>query len=112
MSGVQYRTIPMGPVPNNFNSIFEYLVEKNELDIHYTNFTNGGTEEQLRPNAAKVFNSKLFSNVKLEILNSVSERFKKTSTHEIIEISHKEKAWIENINEKKLIDYNYSFELN
>lgn len=30
----------------------------------------------------------------------------------MIEISHKEKAWIENYTERKLIDYNFSFELN
>ena len=112
MSGVQYRAIPMGPVPNNFNSIFEYLANKNELDIYYTNFSDGGTGEQFKPNASKLFNSGLFNNVELKILNSVAERFKNTSTNEIIEISHKEKAWIENNAERKLIDYNYSFELN
>ncbi|KAF0201596.1 MAG: helix-turn-helix domain-containing [Bacteroidetes bacterium] len=112
MSGIQYRAIPMGPVPNNFNSIFEYLVNKYELDIHYANFADGGTGEQFKPNAAKQFNSALFNDVELEILNAVVERFKNTTTKEIIEISHKEKAWIDNIAERKLIDYNYSFELN
>ena len=38
MSGVQYRAIAMGPVPNNFNSIFEYLGNKDEVDIYYINF--------------------------------------------------------------------------
>ena len=32
MSGVQYRAISMGPVPVNFNSIFEYLANKEELE--------------------------------------------------------------------------------
>lgn len=112
MSGVQYRAIPMGPVPNNFNSIFEYLANKDELDIYYTSFAGGGTGEQFKPNANKVFNSSLFNDTELEILNSVVERFKNTSTSEIIEISHKEKAWIDNNADRNLIDYNYSFELN
>jgi len=112
MSGVQYRAIPMGPVPNNFNSIFEYLANKQELDIYYTNFDNGGTGEQFMPNANKTFNKELFTESELQILESVAERFKNTSTNEIIEISHREKAWIDNYSERKLIDYNYSFELN
>jgi len=112
MSGVQYRAIPMGPVPNNFNSIFEYLANKEELDIYYSNFANGGTGEQFKPNPNKPFNKKLFTENELQILESVAERFKNTTTNEIIEISHKEKAWIDNNAERKLIDYNYSFELN
>lgn len=112
MSGVQYRAIPMGPVPNNFNSIFEYLANKEELDIYYTNFPDGGTGEQFKPNSKKAFNKDLFSTLELDILNTVAELFKNTSTNEIIKISHNEKAWIENNAEKKLIDYNYSFDLN
>ena len=111
MSGVQYRAIPMGPVPNNFNSIFEYLVNKDELVICYTNFPDGGTGEQFKPNSNKTFDKELFTENELQLLESVAERFKNTSTNEIIEISHKEKAWIDNIAEKKLIDYNYSFEI-
>ena len=38
--------------------------------------------------------------------------FKDTSTSDIIEISHKEKAWIENEKERKIISYkNYAFDL-
>lgn len=112
MSGVQYRAIPMGPVPNNFNGIFEYLANKEELYIYYSNFADGGTGEQFKPNPEKTFNKDLFTESELQILESVAERFKNTSTNEIIDISHKEKAWIENNSERKLIDYSYSFDLN
>jgi transcriptional regulator with XRE-family HTH domain len=112
MSGVQYRAISMGPVPNNFNGIFEYLANKNELDINYTKFEDGGIGEQFKPNQNKTFDKELFSETELVILISIAERFKNTSSSEIIEISHKEKAWIDNNSERKLIDYNYSFDLN
>jgi uncharacterized phage-associated protein len=45
-------------------------------------------------------------------LDTVAERLRNTSTSEIIEISHKEKAWIENQEERKIIDYAYGFDLN
>ncbi len=111
ISGVQYRAIPMGPVPNNFNSIFEYLANKDEVDVYYTYFADGGVGEQFKPNSNKTFNKELFNETELQILDWVAEKFKNTSTNEIIEISHQENAWIENAEENKLIDYNYSFDL-
>lgn len=111
MSGVQYRAIPMGPVPNNFNSIFEYLINKNELSLSYINFDDGGTGEQFRPGPNKTFNMELFTDNEMQVLELVADRFKNTSTNQIIEISHNEKAWRDNIVEKKLLDYNYSFDL-
>ena len=112
ISGIQYRAIPMGPVPNNFNSIFEYLANKDEVDIYYTSFVDGGTGEQFKPNQNKSFNSELFSESELKVLHSIAEKFESTSTTEIIKISHKEKAWIENNDDRNLIDYSYSFFLN
>ncbi len=69
--------------------------------IYYTNFGDGGTGEQFKPNPNKTFDKELFTENELQILETVTERFKNTSTNEIIEISHKEKAWIDNIAEKK-----------
>lgn len=112
ISGVQYRAIPMGPVPNNFNSIFEYLANNNDVDIYYTSFENGGTGEQFKPNPDRSFNADLFSEDELLVLETIAKRFNSTTTNEIIEISHKEKAWIENEEEKKVIDYSYSYYLN
>jgi DNA-binding transcriptional regulator YiaG len=112
ISGVQYRAIPMGPVPNNFNSIFEYLANKDVIDIYYTNFENGGTGEQFKANINRQFNKEVFTDVELAVLEGVASRFKEVSTKDIIEISHKEKAWLDNKDERKLISYQYGFELN
>jgi hypothetical protein len=112
ISGVQYRAIPMGPVPNNFNSIFEYLANNDDVDVYYTTFPDGGAGEQFKPNSKRAFNSELFTENELQILVNIAERFKNTTTNEIIEISHKERAWKENKDEKRIIDYKYSFDLN
>lgn len=112
ISGIKYRAIHMGPVPNNFNTIFEYLANNNEVDIYYTTFHDGGAGEQFKSNPDRKFNSELFTEKELMVLGEISRRFKHTSTDEIIETSHKEKAWIENESEKKVIDYTYSFDLN
>ena len=111
MSGACYRAINMGPVPSNFNSIFEYMANKGDVDVLQTEFPNG-SGEQFIPNKKRKFNSKLFDSTELEVLNEVAKRFEDTSTQDIIEISHKERGWKENEKERKLISYQeYAFDL-
>ena len=112
MSGARYRAINMGPVPNNFNSIFEYMVNKDEIDVWITEFPNGAEGEQFRPNKNRNFRPELFSELELSVLGEVVTIFKDKSTSDVVEISHKEKAWIENEKERKIISYkNYAFDL-
>lgn len=48
ISGMRYKAIEMGPVPINFQSIFEYLANKNEIDIFTTEFPQGYIGEQFK----------------------------------------------------------------
>lgn len=112
ISGARYRAIDMGPVPNNFNSIFEYIANNDDVDVYQTEFKGGKIGEQFKPNPNRKFNPIIFSDEELEIMKKVAKCFNKTGTNDIIEISHKEKAWEVNFNAgKKIIDYDYSFEL-
>lgn len=111
ISGVRYRAINMGPVPNNYNSIFEYMANKGEVDIWQTEFENGGIGEQFKPHARRRFNPELFTDDELAILPEIAERFKGMSTSDLITVSHQEKAWQENEKERRLISYKYGFEL-
>lgn len=111
ISGVQYRAIPMGPVPNNFQSIYEYLANKGDIELNYTTFSNGNSGEQFKPNPKRQFNPKLFSENELLVLDEIAQRFINATTQEIVDASHKEKAWIENSEGNKIIDYKYGFEL-
>jgi len=112
ISGVRYKAIDMGPVPNNFQSIFEYLANKAEIDIYTTEFPNGYTGEQFKARKDRRFNAKLFTESELEILEKVATVFKETSTNDIIELSHLEEAWMKNAKDKSVISYEYAFELN
>ncbi|OFY39384.1 MAG: DNA-binding protein [Bacteroidetes bacterium GWF2_40_14] len=112
ISGVQYRAIPKGPVPKNYQGLFEYLVSKEDIIIEYETFTSGNMGELFKPNPNRPFKSDLFSQKELLVLEEISQRFSKTTTQEIVDASHKEKAWIENSEGNKIIDYKYGFELN
>jgi len=111
ISGVRYRAIEMGPVPNNFQSIFEYLENNNFIDIRYTQFPQGYTGEQFKARKEKPFNQALFSETEIAVLNKVAEVFKESSTNNIIETSHLEEAWKMNVKEKNVISYKYAFDL-
>lgn len=111
ISGVRYKAIDKGPVPNKFQSIFEYLANNNEIDIYTTEFSKGYSGEQFKARKDRPFNADLFSETELEVLNKVSTAFKTTKTSDIIELSHLEEAWKKNEKNKSEISYEYAFEL-
>ncbi|WP_421805749.1 type II TA system antitoxin MqsA family protein [Flagellimonas sp.] len=111
ISGVRYRAIDKGPVPNNFQSIFEYLANTDEIDICYVSFPQGYTGEQFLSREDRKFNPELFNEAELAILNTVAEAFKETSTQDIIETSHLENGWKANVQDRKIISYEYAFDI-
>jgi len=112
ISGVRYQAINMGPVPNNFQSIFEYLANKNEINIIYTQFPQGYTGEQFKARKDRAFNADLFSETEIKTLEKISTVFKSISANEIVELSHLEEAWKKNKKNKGAISYEYAFDLN
>ena len=108
---VRYRAINMAPVPNNFQSIFEYLADKDEVSIVYIQFPQGYTGEQFKAYKERPFYPELFSELELKTLEHVAEIFQSTTTTDIIELSHMEGAWKSNEKNKNLISYNYAFDL-
>jgi transcriptional regulator with XRE-family HTH domain len=111
ISGVRYQAIDMGPVPVNFQSIFEYLANIDEIDIDNIQFPQNYTGEQFKARKDRAFNPKLFTESELKVLDTISAKFKTTSTNEIIQLSHLEEAWKKNEQTKSLISYAYAFEL-
>ena len=111
ISGLRYGAINMGPVPNNFQGIFEYLSNNKEIDIYITEFPQGYTGEQFKARQDRPFNATLFTTNELEVLEKVATVFKSTSTSDIIELSHLEDAWKKNEKNKSVISYEYAFQL-
>jgi DNA-binding transcriptional regulator YiaG/uncharacterized phage-associated protein len=111
ISGTEYYAIPMGPVPNNFSSIFEYAARHDHIDVTYQEFNTGGIGESFTPHTGRTFNDELFNKEELETLDRVIKVLGKKSTSEIIALSHDELAWTENIGGKSKIKYDYAFDL-
>lgn len=111
MSGTRYRAIDRGPVPNNFDSIFDFMIREGNINI-IEEEKHWGFSKQFVPFKDRIFNSSLFSELELDILEKVNNTFKNINTPDIVEKSHSEDAWISNFhNGKSLIDYKYAFNI-
>ncbi|NHM02409.1 type II toxin-antitoxin system antitoxin SocA domain-containing protein [Flavobacterium difficile] len=112
ISGTRYVAIDYGPVPNNFNTIFETVQRNNDIELKGIDFGDGYYGEQFSNITNRVFNPELFNQEEINTLETVLARFKDSSRKEIVDLSHEEDAWIVNFNAgKKMIEYSYSFGL-
>ena len=110
ISGTSYIAINMGPVPNNFDGLFNEARREGFLQIAYKDFPNGGIGEQFFP-GIKGTDENIFSELEMTTLQEVVLRFKKTGTDEMISMSHEEDAWKKTQANNELISYRFAFEL-
>ncbi len=106
LTGLSYKAIQHGPVPNNWNKIYSAF---DDINLEIVELPSGEECEKL-VSEAKCDESK-FTPEQLDVLNTVCNTFGKMTSKQISEISHKEKAWTENVEAKAQIDYKYAFEL-
>lgn len=110
ITGISYRAIKYGPVPSNYDNIYAYLENEQLISSQFSKLPNGGAREVFMAEAD--FDKKLFSEEEHETLSAITEKFANISTWDIVELSHKEKAWKELEANKELIGYqDYAFEL-
>ncbi len=111
ISGARYLAIQMGPVPKNFGGIFDYAVNHNYVNVDVVYFEYGNVGEQFVPNGQRTFDESLFVASEINALETIANKFKADSTKEIIEKSHKETAWTDNVEGYKEIPYKHGFNL-
>lgn len=110
ISGIAYRAIPFGPVPAEYEKLYVKLKDDELANVELVEFENGNYGEAIT--AIKEFDETAFSNLELNTLKAVVEKFAKCNTKQIVNISHKEKAWLDNEPDHELISYQkYAFNL-
>lgn len=102
ISGCKYAAIDMGSVPDQYSIIFGLLESEGFLTTELVNIKN---KEHDKFVPLKKFDKSLFGKSELIIFEQVLKKFKNTATPELMKIAHDEKAWLENINKKAIIDY-------
>jgi len=107
MTGLEYSKLPYGPVLDDFETIFESLCLNNI--IKYEKKYKGNYEEHIITNNNDI-NYNIFRKDELDIINKVKSYFEDYKVKDIVDYSHKEKAFLEtNMFDK--INYDYAFDL-
>jgi DNA-binding transcriptional regulator YiaG len=110
ISGLTYQAIQKGPVPKNYDWIFDNTVEKKMITISFHDYGDY-IGEQFLPTDTSVFDETLFSTSELAAMQAVANYFERATVKEIVNKSHEEMAWILNVEELKPISYLWGFEL-
>ena len=108
ITGLEYAKLPYGPVPESFEFILNNLTSSNF--INYDVEFEGNYEVHLITKNQEV-DSTIFTKEENDIINKIIRYFEKFNTSQIVEFSHKEKAFTDTVKLEK-ISYDYAFDLN
>ncbi|TXI80017.1 MAG: DUF4065 domain-containing protein [Flavobacteriales bacterium] len=118
ISGAPYRAVTWGPVPKQFDALFDHVARTGKVDFVQKELPDGNLGGQFLPrqaaghaNGPRSFREILFEESELAVLREVAERFAMDDARSIIEISHREEAWQKHEKDHGIIDYNLAFGL-
>jgi Protein of unknown function (DUF4065) len=94
-----------------YDKILANALETDLIQVEYVKLINGNMGEKYLPNPQNTFNESLFSAEELKTLQTVVKNFKDKTTTQIIALNHPEKAWIDNHEQRGVVDYGYAFGL-
>jgi uncharacterized phage-associated protein len=110
ITGNTYRAVSYGPVPTEYGMLYVKLQQDNLIETNFESFENGRHGEKYK--AIEPLNLKFFTENELEVLKIIVDKFKETTPTEIVDLSHKESAWKDNIDSKGIVSYQeYAFSL-
>lgn len=107
MSGLAYKAIQYGPVPQQWDIVYGSIDDIHSEIIAFPTVGYSGVKlcSDLQPDMSE------FTKEDIEILETVYTKFRNNSANDISEISHKENAWIDYNGTGKFIDYTEAFSL-
>jgi uncharacterized phage-associated protein len=109
ISGYKYQAIQNGPVPYRYDLIYDYLWQNEFIQYELVEINDNLVEQ---PVPLKKFDEDCFEKSELDALKTIHETFKKYTRKELVDLSHQEKAWEEQIKHKGVISYlKYAFNL-
>lgn len=111
ISGMRYDAIKFGPVPHNFQGIYQYLAQQQIIKIDYVEYDNGSIGERFGPVGNDLDDA--LTPEEMASIQKVIERFGTASSQDMIFVSHLESAWKDTVEAKiPAISYlKYGFQL-
>lgn len=105
ISGLSYKALDYGPVPENWDRIYSQF---DEIDQEQR---MTGEKEGIVLKTSEQPDTATLTEAEQKILHTICTKFRNTSSSEISRISHNETAWIECNPSHAKIPYNYAFTL-
>lgn len=106
ISGLRYRAIQYGPVPEHYDTIYDNIAG---IEKTYE-ITTYGTESTSISLTTEPTMTEL-TEPEVNTLNTIFTSIGNLKARDIVELSHKETAWLNNYAAHGLISYNDAFEL-
>ncbi|GAA4022469.1 hypothetical protein GCM10022386_01710 [Flavobacterium cheonhonense] len=103
ITGLTYRAIQYGPVPSYYDNMYTILENDGVVMSTWKKEEDGSGKEIFT--AEKDFDSTVFEAHDIEIIDLVIDKFKDTSSWDLVELSHGEQSWKDLITSKDIIDY-------
>ena len=105
ISGLSYRAIGFGPVPERWDRVYSQFDEILQEPRAY------GEKEGSVLTTDFLADKDVFTDVEIDVLNEVCSRFMKCTSTEMTRISHEENAWKDYVDEYKQIPFEAAFTL-
>jgi len=105
ISGLSYKALDYGPVPEHWDRIYSQFDEISQEQKII------GEKEGIILKTTKKPDLTTLTDSEQQILHTICNKFKNTSSTEISRISHNEPAWIECKPSNSKIPFNYAFSL-
>lgn len=110
LTGLSYRAIQYGPVPTYYDNIYTYFENDGVICSKWVKGENGSGKELFLTSGQ--FDTKHYSLAELETIDTIISKFQNTSSWDLVDLSHKEKGWMELHGDKGIISYQeYAFDL-
>jgi len=109
VTGLTYRAVPLGPVPAEYDKLYMKLADEQKICVVEVLMQGGDYAEVIK--GSEVY-EEIFDDTEQEVLEAVITQFNSISSKEIVELSHKYRAWQENQENRNLINYQlYAFDI-
>jgi transcriptional regulator with XRE-family HTH domain len=109
ITGVTYKAIQMGPVPNNYGSLYDDVIEKRFANVRVVEFGEYEGEQFYTDGTTELEYKDMFSESEIKAMEDVANTFKNHKTRHIIGTSHEEHAWQVNVDQFNRIKYDFGF---
>jgi len=108
ITGARYKRLPLGPVPELYETILGKLVDEGMLEMTELFFESGTSGLEYK--TIEDPNLTIFSDTELEVVAKVKNHFKNYGAKELSDFSHAEKGYKET-SPGQYINYNYAKDL-